>query len=222
MHDQRTTTATAADPAAPRRKRRSLFVSLLGLIFFPALVAALLPNAQATETVYASGGEDEPTVMSQPSTSASTATTTTAPPTTTAAPSTTSKPRPSTTTTKPKPTTTTAPKAASKPVPAPLAAAPVPRAAPAPTGPGATGSEAAFLACIRQRESGGNYSVVSSNGLWFGAYQMTRQTWDSTAQRAGRPDLVGMPPNQASPGDQDSLALVLYRWLGKGPWGGAC
>lgn len=86
----------------------------------------------------------------------------------------------------------------------------------------ASAAEAAFLACVRQRESGGNYSVISSNGLWFGAYQMTRQTWNSTAQRAGRPDLVGVPPNQASPGDQDYLALVLYRWLGKSPWGGAC
>ena len=33
---------------------------------------------------------------------------------------------------------------------------------------------------------------------------------------------VGVPPNQASPADQDHLALVLYRWLGKSPWGGAC
>jgi hypothetical protein len=102
-----------------------------------------------------------------------------------------------------------------------VAAAPAP-AVPTPAGSGPTSAEAAFLACVRQRESGGNYSVVSSNGLWFGAYQMTRQTWDSTAQRAGRPDLVGVPPNQASPSDQDHLALVLYRWLGKGPWGGAC
>jgi hypothetical protein len=78
------------------------------------------------------------------------------------------------------------------------------------------------LACVRRRESGGNYSVVSSNGQWFGAYQMTRGTWDSTARHAGRPDLVGVPPNLASPADQDALALDLYRWQGKAPWGGAC
>jgi resuscitation-promoting factor RpfB len=91
-----------------------------------------------------------------------------------------------------------------------------------PAGSGATAAEASFLACVRQRESGGNYSVVSSNGLWYGAYQMTRSTWNSAAQHAGRSDLVGVPPNQASPADQDYLALVLYRWLGKSPWGGAC
>jgi hypothetical protein len=51
---------------------------------------------------------------------------------------------------------------------------------------------------------------------------MTRQTWDSTARHAGRHDLVGLAPNLASPADQDQLALTLYRWLGKAPWGGAC
>jgi hypothetical protein len=85
-----------------------------------------------------------------------------------------------------------------------------------------TSDASAFLACVRYRESRGNYSVVSSNGLYFGAYQFARSTWDNTARYAGRTDLVGVPPNLASPGDQDAMALALYRWQGTAPWGGYC
>jgi len=127
------------------------------------------------------------------------ATTTTEAPTTTAAPVV-------------ETTTTTAP----APPPAPVAAP-----APAPTG-GMTAAEASFLACVRQRESGGNYSVVSANGLYYGAYQFHRSTWDTTANHAGRYDLVGVAPNIASPADQDAMALHLYRWQGPAPWGGYC
>jgi cytoskeletal protein RodZ len=218
-----TTTLTApvipADPVALHRKRRTLFVALLGAVLLPALVAAVLPNANAEDIVFVAAEVDPTTTQSDVATSATPASTTTAVPTTVAPRSTTTaKPKATTTTTKPKPapTTTTPKPVATAPAPAPVAAPP------APTGSGATAAEAAFLACVRQRESGGNYGVVSSNGLWYGAYQMTRQTWDSVASRAGRPDLVGVPPNQASPADQDHLALVLYRWLGKSPWGGAC
>jgi hypothetical protein len=185
-----------------------------------------LPNAQAEDTVFVAADTDAIAVASQAPTSA------TQPPTTAAAApttsshttSTTAKPKATTSTTaKPKATTTTTkPKATTQVAPAPAATVAPQVAAPAPSGSGATAAEAAFLACVRKRESGGNYSVVSSNGLWYGAYQMTRQTWDSAAQRAGRADLVGVPPNQASPADQDQVALVLYRWLGKSPWGGAC
>jgi cytoskeletal protein RodZ len=206
-----------ADPTTLHRKRRNLFLALMGAVLLPALIAAVLPNASAEDTVFVAADVDPTTAPSQAPTSATAAPTTALPSTTTAtkAPTTTTKPKPTPTTTKPTPTTT-APKAVAKAASAPAAAAP------APTGSGATPAEAAFLACVRKRESGGNYGVVSSNGLWFGAYQMTRQTWDSAAQRAGRPDLVGVPPNLASPADQDYLALVLYRWLGKSPWGGAC
>lgn len=217
-----TDAVTPLDPAATQRKRRTLFVALLAAVLLPALVAVVLPTAQADDTVFVASDTDvtmpasvAPTSATQPSTTA------TAPVTSSHSTSTTAKPKATTTTTaKPKPTTTTTAKPKAAPAP-PAPAAPA-VATPAPTGSGASASEAAFLACVRKRESGGNYAVVSSNGLWFGAYQMTRQTWDSTAQRAGRPDLVGVPPNQASPGDQDYLAVVLYRWLGKSPWGGAC
>jgi len=80
----------------------------------------------------------------------------------------------------------------------------------------------AFLACVRHRESRGNYSIVSSNGLWHGAYQFAVSSWNNTASHAGRGDLVGVLPSQASPADQDAMAMHLYHWQGKAPWGGYC
>jgi muramidase (phage lysozyme) len=75
---------------------------------------------------------------------------------------------------------------------------------------------------VRQRESRGNYSVVNPAGPWYGAYQFLASTWNVTAQHAGRLDLVGVIPSQASPADQDAMALALYQWQGTGPWGGSC
>lgn len=71
---------------------------------------------------------------------------------------------------------------------------------------------------LRECESGGDYTIVSSNGLYHGAYQFHPQTWDGTARQADRSDLVGVLPSQAAPADQDLLALVLWRDQGWGPW----
>ncbi len=71
---------------------------------------------------------------------------------------------------------------------------------------------------LRQCESGGNYQIASSNGLYFGAYQFSIGTWDYVASSAGRDDLVGVVPSDASPGDQDSMALALWRSSGASPW----
>ena len=79
----------------------------------------------------------------------------------------------------------------------------------------------AFLACTRAHESSGNYSINTGNG-YYGAYQFLQSTWNSTAAAAGRPDLVGVSPANAAPGDQDQLALFLYHQQGAGPWGGRC
>lgn len=95
-----------------------------------------------------------------------------------------------------------------------------PYVAPAPPAPAQ--GEAAFLACVRARESGGNYGAVSPDGLYRGAYQFHQATWDNTARMAGRPDLVGVPANLAGAGDQDLLAITLYRAAGSAPWGGYC
>ena len=62
---------------------------------------------------------------------------------------------------------------------------------------------------VRTCESGGSYSVVSSNGLYHGAYQFGTATWNGLARRVGRTDLVDVLPSLASPADQDALALEL-------------
>jgi peptidoglycan hydrolase CwlO-like protein len=122
------------------------------------------------------------------------------------------------------------------------AAAPRPQAAPGPTPTTGAPSEAIdlartvdaapvagahpqhdhpFLVCTRQRESGGDYTVVSAAG-YYGAYQFARSTWDATAVHAGRPELIGVAPNRSSEHDQDDMAWSLFRWQGKEPWGDRC
>jgi hypothetical protein len=79
-----------------------------------------------------------------------------------------------------------------------------------------------FLACTRARESRGNYGVVSGSGLYYGAYQFSPTTWNTTANHAGRLELIGVLPSRASAYDQDDMAWTLYQWQGTGPWGGRC
>jgi hypothetical protein len=102
------------------------------------------------------------------------------------------------------------------PAPAPTPA-PEPELAPAPvaTAPAPGG----FLACVRQRESKGNYSINTGNG-YFGAYQFSQTTWNNTARHAGRGDLVGVRPSSVSPSDQDAMAQSLLAWQGRSPWAG--
>jgi septal ring factor EnvC (AmiA/AmiB activator) len=75
-----------------------------------------------------------------------------------------------------------------------------------------------FLQCVVQAESGGNYAAVSPNGEYMGAFQFSQATWNSAALAAGRPDLVGVPPNLASKADQDTVAVALYALDGQQPW----
>jgi hypothetical protein len=63
---------------------------------------------------------------------------------------------------------------------------------------------------------------VSPDGVYRGAYQFLRSTWNNVAAHAGRPDLIGVDPARASPSDQDALALDLYHWQGASPWGMRC
>jgi hypothetical protein len=81
-----------------------------------------------------------------------------------------------------------------------------------------------FLACVRNRESGGDYTIHELSGASSaaGAYQFLPSTWDQTARDAGRPDLVGIDPAAASPADQDAMAEYLYATQGAAPWGGHC
>jgi hypothetical protein len=86
-----------------------------------------------------------------------------------------------------------------------------------------------FLVCTRSHESShtppaydNGYQAVNPSGTYRGAYQFSRSTWNNTAMRAGRLDLVGVDPAGASIPDQDLLAFDLHQWQGAGPWMGRC
>jgi hypothetical protein len=79
-----------------------------------------------------------------------------------------------------------------------------------------------FLQCVVQVESSGNYQAVSPDGQYMGAFQFSQSTWNEAAQLAGLPQLIGVPPNQASKADQDTLAIALYNADGEQPWDDGC
>jgi len=114
--------------------------------------------------------------------------------------------------------TTTTTTAARGPTPVSSTTAPV----------GATGTSSAdpalppFLACVLQAESGGNYGAVSPGGTYMGGFQFSQATWNQAAVLAGMPQLVNVPPNQATPAEQDALAIALYQADGKQPWNDSC
>jgi hypothetical protein len=86
-----------------------------------------------------------------------------------------------------------------------------------------TSSGGGVLECIKQRESGGDYTVYNSQGSGAaGAYQFMPGTWNSLAGSIGRSDLVGVSPAAASPADQDMMASALLQQQGLAPWGGYC
>ncbi len=183
----------------------------------PSMVVAVSPSEVTTSS------ESTTSSTEAPASTASTASTSTAKATTA---TTKAPPKPSTTTTAPKRSSSaSAPSSSSAkaPAPAPAAAAPAPAAAP-PTTSGSTpsASEAAFLSCVRYRESRGDYTVVDATGTYMGAYQIYQGGWDNVARSIGRSDLVGVRPNTASPADQDAVALAMLRQYGRSPWGGAC
>jgi hypothetical protein len=81
-----------------------------------------------------------------------------------------------------------------------------------------------FLVCTRAHESdtAGGYQAYNSSGPWYGAYQFLQSTWDTTAVHAGLPYLVGRNILATNGFFQDVLAMDLYHWQGKAPWGGRC
>jgi len=85
-----------------------------------------------------------------------------------------------------------------------------------------SGGGAGVLSCIKHRESRGQYGAVNSSSGAAGAYQFMPSTWNNNARSAGRPDLVGVNPANASPADQDAMASHLLATQGLGPWGGGC
>lgn len=89
-------------------------------------------------------------------------------------------------------------------------------AAPVPKRP----SLPAFLVCVRNRESRGDYTAYNASSGAAGAFQFLRSTWDNTARHAGRNDLVGVNVRWVTPADQDAMAIHLYQWMGTSPWAG--
>ncbi|MGJ7442245.1 ubiquitin-like domain-containing protein [Aquipuribacter sp. MA13-6] len=78
--------------------------------------------------------------------------------------------------------------------------------APAPSGGTASLNWSALAAC----ESGGNPSIVSSNGLFHGLYQFDRRTWQSMGGSG--------VASQASASEQTARAQALYDSRGAQPW----
>ncbi len=91
-----------------------------------------------------------------------------------------------------------------------------------PPSPTALPSLNSFLQCVIQAESGGDYQAVSPNGEYMGAFQFSQSTWNEAAVLAGMPQLINVPPNQATPAEQDDLAIALYNADGSQPWYDPC
>jgi hypothetical protein len=79
-----------------------------------------------------------------------------------------------------------------------------------------------FLQCVLQAESGGDYQAVSPDGQYMGGFQFSQPTWNDAAQLAGMPQLINVPPNEATPAQQDDLAIALYNADGEQPWNDSC
>lgn len=77
----------------------------------------------------------------------------------------------------------------------------------------------AFLVCVRNRESRGNYRAVNPQSGAGGAYQFMRSTWAAMgfATRYGT-----QGAEWASPAQQDEAAIETLRKVGTSPWGGSC
>jgi hypothetical protein len=78
-----------------------------------------------------------------------------------------------------------------------------------------------FLVCTRAHESSHvppaydtGYAAVNPSGTYRGAYQFSQSTWNNTALRAGRVDLVGVDPRDGArrrPGPPRTRPLPLAR-----------
>ena len=186
----------------------SLYV-VLALILLLILGWAVLAG-----TSESAGQEDPPATTTTPSTT--TTSTQVEPEPTTTAPEPEPEPEPAPTTTVAPPTTTTTTPPIATPPPTEAPQPPQPVAAPPPPPP--SGAPCDFPAYIIDRESGGSYTAVNPSSGAGGKYQFMPTTWNNTARHIGRPDLVGVHPASASPGDQDAMACGLLAWQGLSPW----
>jgi peptidoglycan hydrolase CwlO-like protein len=111
-----------------------------------------------------------------------------------------------------------------QPTPSAASTTSPPSAASAPSAGTLTGDPTLppFLQCVLQTESSGNYGAVSPGGTYMGGFQFSQATWNQAAQLAGMPQLINVPPNQATPAEQDDLAIALYQADGQQPWYDPC
>jgi hypothetical protein len=72
-------------------------------------------------------------------------------------------------------------------------------------------------ACIRDHESGDNYSENTGNG-YSGAYQFLPSTWNEAVSGAGYPQFANGEAYEAPPSVQNAAALWLYNLDGWSPW----
>jgi hypothetical protein len=70
---------------------------------------------------------------------------------------------------------------------------------------------------LRRCESGGNYRALGGDGRFRGAYQFLQSTWNHVA-RLVYPHLDGLDPIDASPYEQDSMAMALFHMGGASQW----
>lgn len=64
-----------------------------------------------------------------------------------------------------------------------------------------------WLLALRTCETNSRYNANTGNDF-YGAYQFMIPTWNSIARLSGRPDLVGVRPDLASPADQDAMVIA--------------
>lgn len=104
----------------------------------------------------------------------------------------------------------TAPPVAPAPLPTPPVSAPAPTPAPAVDSSSAAAWAASpGVACIREHESGDNYSTNTGNG-YYGAYQDLLSTWESHGG-------TGLP-SDAPPAVQDQINYEIWLSGGWGQW----
>jgi hypothetical protein len=72
-------------------------------------------------------------------------------------------------------------------------------------------------ACIRARESGGNYQRNSGNG-YYGALQFAPATWNASVRGAGYPQYANGRADLAPPAVQDEAGVWLQAHAGWGQW----
>lgn len=72
-------------------------------------------------------------------------------------------------------------------------------------------------ACIRDHESGDDYSENTGNG-YSGAYQFLPRTWNEAVSGAGYPQFANGEAYEAPPSVQNAAALWLYDRAGWSPW----